>query len=196
MLKFKDSELGKKFHKLTIVGKGSNETRVKVRCECGNTKEMLLHNVIYGNSRSCGCVGLLRISRMGRNRVKFTVQTPEGPRSIIDISREYDVSYTRILYRYKIGIRDIKELVSNIHRGPGRESSDERLNGMSQKEAVEFFKMSKQLVSLRLKRGWRLTSDNKWVSPLRGISEGVRKISKEAQKRLDSKRKLLKELSV
>src|SRR5574343_334456 len=162
MLNIKDFDekyLGKKFHKLTIIGNGNrSKLSVLIRCECGKEKEMLLKNIIYGHSKSCGCGISLSASIMGRKRVKMTIQTEDGPKTIPELSREYDVPYTRILTRYNRGIRDIQTLVTDKRVGKKKAIDDGRLNGMSQKKASEYFGISKQLVSFRLKRGWRVSS--------------------------------------
>lgn len=195
---FEEKYLNRKFNKLTIIGKAKGEGKhvlyVRALCECGNDKDMLLNNIIYGLSRSCGCEIALAASRMGRRRVKITVATPDGPKTISDISREFDVPYTRIMTRYNRGIRNVEMLVTDKRIGKKPEVKDDRLNGMSQKEATSFFKMKKQLVSFRLKHGWIVNEKNEWVSPSKGIVKGIQKISKRAQKRLDAKRALLRGL--
>lgn len=195
---FEEKYLNKKFHKLTIIDKAKGEGKtvlfVYALCECGNKKDMLLNNIIYGLSKSCGCGIAIAASKMGRKRIKMTIGTPEGPKTISELSREYDVPYMRIMTRYNRGIREIPILVTGKRIGKKTDVKDVRLNDMSQKEATEFFSISKQLVSFRLKRGWVVNEENKWVSPTKGPVNGVQKMSKIAQKRIDAKRKLLREL--
>jgi hypothetical protein len=195
---FEEKYLNRKFNKLAIIGKSKSEGKhvlyVVALCECGNEKDMLLNNIIYGLSKSCGCGVALAASRMGRNRVKTTINTSDGPKTIADLSREYDVPYTRIMTRYHRGIREVDTLVTDRRIGNKPDIKDVRLNNMSQKEAAEHFGISKQLVSFRLKQGWIVNEENNWVSPTKGRVSGVQKISKRAQKRMRERRNLLQGL--
>jgi hypothetical protein len=57
-------EPNKKFGKLTYLEEGKitiNKSYKKIRygifeCECGKTKEILIHNVVAGSQISCGCM--------------------------------------------------------------------------------------------------------------------------------------------
>lgn len=46
--------IGKKFGKLEIVELGSKHKYI-CKCDCGNTKEFNMYNVVKGKSKSCGC---------------------------------------------------------------------------------------------------------------------------------------------
>ena len=56
-----------KINKLTFIEESISRYRgfVKIKygmfeCECGNTKDILIHNVVAGNTKSCGCNSKLR----------------------------------------------------------------------------------------------------------------------------------------
>ena len=173
MLTVKDFEaryLGHKFGKLTVTGKAASEKRqvlfVKVRCDCGNEKEMLLNNLVYGFSKSCGCERVLAVSKRLRDSSKLTVMTPDGSKSITQLSKENGVRYGLIYDRYMRGERDLQKLLETRSQGGHRpRKPDPRLNGLSNIVASEQFGIPKQLVSDRLKRGWIVNSENQWVTP-------------------------------
>lgn len=54
--------IGAKFNRLTIISinevRRSSKKVVKVRCDCGTIKEIFLHSVTSGRTRSCGCYNL------------------------------------------------------------------------------------------------------------------------------------------
>jgi hypothetical protein len=59
---------GQKFGKLTIIGFTrlfKKMTRVSARCECGVIKEYALCQIINGNTKSCGCSKVTRLTKHG-----------------------------------------------------------------------------------------------------------------------------------
>ena len=55
-------EINQKKNKLTyleeskVIWKGFTKIKYGIfECECGNTKEILIHNVVANNTKSCGC---------------------------------------------------------------------------------------------------------------------------------------------
>ena len=59
--KYKKPEdiMGKKFGKLTVLKNLKNENGIavcEVVCDCGNTKVVMRHHLISGNTQSCGCM--------------------------------------------------------------------------------------------------------------------------------------------
>jgi len=197
---FAEKYKGEKFGKLTILhqtvaDKLENDGKVlyvRAKCDCGLEKTMFLNNIIYGMSKSCGCERSLSLSRNRRKSSKLTVATPDGPKTIRDLSLQYDVPYQRIYSRFQDGLRTIEELVGKRKRKEHVKLADKRLNMMNQVEAVKEFKISKQVVSLRLKKGWTINKENKWVSPHRGVvGRRVYRPSKLALRRLKNKRKNL-----
>lgn len=56
--------VGKTYHNLTILGvgapyidsKGKRKPRAKCLCKCGITLNMLMHDVLSGGTKSCGCL--------------------------------------------------------------------------------------------------------------------------------------------
>lgn len=50
---------GNRFGRLVVVGppfkKGGRKYFVTCRCDCGNTKDVTVDNLVYGNTSSCGC---------------------------------------------------------------------------------------------------------------------------------------------
>lgn len=53
--------IGKRFGKLTVIGFSRRDKRYNYRyickCDCGNIKEVVLSNLLRGNTTSCGCSG-------------------------------------------------------------------------------------------------------------------------------------------
>ena len=47
--------LYKKYNKLTIIAEKREDNKVLCRCECGNTKWIILNSVVNGITLSCGC---------------------------------------------------------------------------------------------------------------------------------------------
>lgn len=196
---FEEKYKGKKYGKLTILRQAANDVKakdgkvfyVRTLCDCGLEKTMLLNNIIYGFSKSCGCQRALAVSRTKRIASKLTIDTPLGAKTISDLSRQFDVPYGQIYARYNEGIRDVDNLIGKRKRKEQTKIVDERLNGMNQKEAAKEFKVSAQLISFRLKKGWIINADNKWVSPHRGIvGRRVYRPSKIALRRLKKQRAL------
>jgi hypothetical protein len=165
---FKELYLGKKYGKLTVVGQAVGDKSsmfVQVKCDCGSVKEILLNNLVYGFSKSCGCSRELSFAKAKRMSTRVFINTPDGAKSVATIVKEYDVPYMRVYSRFLSGVTDIKELVSDVRRGGFRpQVSEPRLNGMSVTEAALFFGIKKQLVSFRLKSGWVVDKDNRWVT--------------------------------
>ena len=57
--KLNDKYAGKFFGKLMIseiIGTKKSRTVVKALCECGNSKEFFLYNILRGTTKSCGCI--------------------------------------------------------------------------------------------------------------------------------------------
>ena len=69
------SYVGFKSGKLTIIedlGKDENGKRIcRVQCECGNTKVISLWSVLYGRTRSCGCLQTIARHNLGLSRRKY-----------------------------------------------------------------------------------------------------------------------------
>lgn len=201
---FKELYEGKRYGKLVILRPSfeKGEKRDKVlyvwaKCDCGMEKVMFLNNLIYGMSKSCGCVRMMNAAKARRMGSKLTVATPDGPKTIKELSLKYDVPYQRIYDRFQLGVRDVKTLVGEWKRRPSPIKVDIRLNGKSQKEVAEMFKISKQTVSFRLKTGWSIDSDDKWVSPHRGVvGKKVYRMGKRAANRLKKKRLFAKSLDI
>jgi hypothetical protein len=59
MSKFRDLT-GQRFGQLTVLGRAPNDKDGSVRwhciCECGTKREIRGSDLIYGNTRSCGCL--------------------------------------------------------------------------------------------------------------------------------------------
>lgn len=51
-------EVGQRFNMLTILNEvyGEKLRRFKVLCDCGNTSEVYLSNLVSGHTKSCGCI--------------------------------------------------------------------------------------------------------------------------------------------
>lgn len=66
-----DNIVGMKFNRLTAVSvaaptldnKGRKVPRCVFACDCGNVVELSRHNVIYGKSKSCGCISAENLLR-------------------------------------------------------------------------------------------------------------------------------------
>ena len=56
-----DEAIGKKFGRLTVVGKGTKDGYCICKCDCGNIKEIYLQNVKNGKTQSCGCLHKERV---------------------------------------------------------------------------------------------------------------------------------------
>ena len=75
MRKYRIITVGEKFNKLTLIKK----LQVKLvghkrrysgiyKCECGNERMILLHNVSRGVTKSCGCI--YKISNKGKRTIQ------------------------------------------------------------------------------------------------------------------------------
>lgn len=65
---YMDKFIGKKYSRLTIleeVGVVNNKRRVLAICDCGITKEYKIASLLYGNTKSCGCLNTERINKHG-----------------------------------------------------------------------------------------------------------------------------------
>ncbi len=58
--------IGKKFGRLTIVEKGTEDGYCICKCDCGNIKEIYFQNIKNGKTQSCGC--------LQKERVKETLE--------------------------------------------------------------------------------------------------------------------------
>lgn len=60
MGKIKTDLVGKRFGKLIVkndyIKTESNKTKWLCKCDCGNEKYILRHDLISGNTKSCGCI--------------------------------------------------------------------------------------------------------------------------------------------
>lgn len=67
--------IGMKFERLTILNDAKTKGRyrmVRVRCDCGVTKEIRLINITRGNTKSCGCYNQeMRKLKKGHNYTSF-----------------------------------------------------------------------------------------------------------------------------
>jgi hypothetical protein len=58
--------IGRRFGRLVaieILGQKNGKTMIKVQCDCGNSKEIVLGNFTSSGSKSCGCLNLENIKR-------------------------------------------------------------------------------------------------------------------------------------
>lgn len=186
---------GKVFGKLRIIDKAPGEKDGHVlycmaKClSCGNIKKMIVGNIVYGASQTCGCGRILALSIAKRNGFKLTVRTPEGPKSLKWLATQYGQPYARIYARYTQGSRTVDELLGKTPRKLPPPRPDARLNGLTQKEVTKMFGLKRQTVSDRLKRGWTLNKESEWVSPTRGnMGSKVQRMSKKAEKKVKKAR--------
>lgn len=197
--RFEEQYLGKQFSSLTILERDKKENGDHVLyciadCNaCGNRKRMLVSNIIYGFSKTCGCGQVLAAAKARRMASKLTIETSQGPKSLRTISETYGVPYQQLYYRVRNGAKTIEELL-NRKRKPRVRRPDKRLNGLTQVEASKEYGLSKQLINRRLKNGWTINEKGAWVSPTRGVvGTRVYRMSNKARKRL-LKRKYLEKL--
>lgn len=62
--KYDKAKIGDKFNYLTVITAPvvtPNGRRADVRCDCGTVKSVLLHNVLSGVTKSCGCYNVQRL---------------------------------------------------------------------------------------------------------------------------------------
>lgn len=193
---FEEKYQGKQFGSLVILGKDPKDKSghvlyVVAAClACGNRKKMLISNIIYGMSKTCGCGQRLAVAKARRNAFKIVVETPKGPKSLRSISEDYNEPYAKIYARFRSGRTTLDELV-NMKRKKSVKKADPRLSGLSQAEAARLFGILPQVVSFRLKKGWTINAKGSWVSPTKGeVGTKVFRMSKTAKKKL-LKRKYL-----
>lgn len=48
--------IGKRFERLTVVGKSEDRSKWKCLCDCGNVTYVITSNLTRGNTKSCGCL--------------------------------------------------------------------------------------------------------------------------------------------
>lgn len=61
-----ETVIGRRFGRLVaieVLGQKNGKTMIKVQCDCGNLKEMVLGNFTASGSKSCGCLNLENIKR-------------------------------------------------------------------------------------------------------------------------------------
>lgn len=56
---------------------------VRVRCDCGNEKEILLNNLRVGHSKSCGCLTRVKISSGDKFNKWTAIEDYDGSRNIL-----------------------------------------------------------------------------------------------------------------
>jgi len=59
--------LGKKIHRLTIIeyaGYNNGKYYVKVKCECGEEKIIDISNLLWGTTKSCGCLNMENFTKI------------------------------------------------------------------------------------------------------------------------------------
>lgn len=104
---------GMKFGRLTILErvpppkKGNQNPRWKSICECGNTSEAYAHNLMSGNTKSCGCLRSGPTSSRAKKRTfnkdgYAFIRVPGHPRSNkhTDRVREHIIVMEEVLGRY------------------------------------------------------------------------------------------------
>jgi len=88
----------KKFNKLTIIkepsGGKESDYKTLVRCDCGTIKEVRLHAVTGGYTKSCGCLTKEKVSNSNKKRAL----------------NKGEAAFNKIFYEYKAGAKK-----RNIH---------------------------------------------------------------------------------
>jgi len=68
------NELGKKYHKLTIIGKEftklGKHKAIKCKCDCGKEKIVIYSHLINGHQKSCGCYKRIYLENQVFGRLK------------------------------------------------------------------------------------------------------------------------------
>lgn len=68
--RIRNKYVGRKYNKLTINSVYRNDyaaLRAMCLCECGKIKDIGLYNVVYGSTKSCGCLNLENVAKLGKN---------------------------------------------------------------------------------------------------------------------------------
>ena len=101
---------GDRFAHLTVVGEldyhvlpsGTKRRKFLVECDCGNMKEVLLHALVKGATKSCGCL----VGRTnGGKRVRLKLHEY---REVIKLYEEYGESFEFIAEKYNISDNALK----------------------------------------------------------------------------------------
>jgi hypothetical protein len=75
------AQIGDKFGRLTILGFDNEAPKSRLRahvlCECGNKKHVLMSNVAYGKTTSCGCGARKHFVKLGQNFGRLLVISDE-----------------------------------------------------------------------------------------------------------------------
>lgn len=126
-----ESHIGKTYNKLTIISVISRTTKFSgntqkyyalCRCECGNTKEILLASVIKNLTKSCGCIPKHKpsIYENGFNRYYDNIKNSAKKRGY-EFSLPKNIVYELVLKDcYYCGSKPIISRVGFIHNGLDR----------------------------------------------------------------------------
>lgn len=101
--------IGRRFTRLVVVAAAephpkSRHRRWLCRCDCGNEKTVYEHNLMHGNTTSCGCYWLER--RRARGRFPETLQTARHVAQLVDDG----LTHRQIAARLGYSRRHIQEL--------------------------------------------------------------------------------------
>jgi hypothetical protein len=132
MSKFKDLT-GQKFGRLTVIKRiennKMNNAQWLCKCDCGNDKDIIVTTakLNFGQTKSCGCLGLEAKSRNGKLNKKYNTY---------DLSGEYGIGYTLKGEEFYFDLEDydkIKDYCWYKHKGYIESTNKERkIIGMHQ----------------------------------------------------------------
>ena len=92
MRPIKNDLTGQRYGRLTVEGRVvvDGRTRWRCRCDCGNMVDVISQNLIFGNTRSCGCYRRERRhdiqskqAPVGTRYGRLTVEGYEGPYAMV-----------------------------------------------------------------------------------------------------------------
>ena len=143
---------GQKFNRLTIIEEveptfnylGKMERRFNFKCECGNIKEIRLHDVKQGVTKSCGCLNM----ENKKNKIKHSHTINKIATSEYDAwsnMKQRCNNLNNCSFKYYGGrgikvcdrwLRSFKNFIDDMGRKPGPEYSLDRINNDGNYEPI------------------------------------------------------------
>lgn len=104
-----------KYGRLTVIkdlGVHNKNRRVLCKCECGNTKDILLQSLKRGNTRSCGCLAKELRSKRLKEKPIFK-RKPNGEAAFNSLYADYKNQAQKKNVTFDLNKKDFKTIINS-----------------------------------------------------------------------------------
>ena len=147
-------QIGEKINRLTLVeyaGKDKHSNKIGLfKCDCGNTKEILMGNVLNGHTKSCGCFMRLKASNTQIRLLLSGKHNRRGKRGRFTSKKQcihinYDSSYEE----KALSIWETDSTISSFNRSKDRITYVNPVDGSSHVYLPDFIVNDTRMIEIK-----------------------------------------------